>query len=216
MGIARPLSWPWSRFWYSRLRQKLLLWLGEKEHLPEILVVPRLETREQVELCEFLVESHRQHIAQFRSVEWQTVFQTYAGYVAIATAYWTFVGREYDASAIESFALLSSVLLSALLYCRTRFLFINLQNRMHFEQRGLRMRMEQLRTCEMAAGLFLDEREDGKGPKNRGWYAYEVQICLSTTIFVLLIVYFVLSLLDGLGALATVPGTGDARWEFFS
>jgi hypothetical protein len=116
-----------------------------------------------------------------RRIEWQTNFQVYAGYAAIAVAYSYLRGGPNSALGA------GAVAATLLLYSTTLYLSRRTQERLHFNAGMTRTYFRELHN--IVGAPELNPPEDTREPRHQRWYAYGTQIVLTSATAIGLIIY---------------------------
>ena len=140
-------------------------------------------TTEQIDLCKLRSEDFARNFHSLREVEWHTTYQTYAGYAAVALAYWQ-LRPTYPS---PGYLMWAGVGLLVLLFCTTLYLSLRHQERLHYTRD---MQNEYLDMLHKALDLKPAERPL---PKHQKWYAFAVQTILSAAAALTIAAYILLS-----------------------
>jgi hypothetical protein len=137
-------------------------------------------TMQATELYKLRAEDFARRWENHRHAELQTNFQVYAGYAAIAVAYW----RLHEAYPSVCYG---AAVLTIALYWVTLYLFVRIQERLHYNYEMMRAYLTQL---HVAIGTpELPTPPGVREPSHRRWYQFLAQTILTLLTAIALVTF---------------------------
>jgi len=157
--------------------------LTGQKGLPDFAGIPEGMDRgkAQIDLFKYRADEFRDRYESMRTLEWNIIFQTYAGYAAIAVAFKYIRSESPDQKLVSVLAMLGTTIL----YLASRYLAFRIQERL--------LRFDQIRDNYMdqlhSALHIPPPAPDVKSLGHPYYWTYDSQLVLSTVTFVGLLAY---------------------------
>jgi hypothetical protein len=128
-------------------------------------------------------EEFERNFESIRGIEWRTAIEVFTGYAIIALAYY----HLHDKHPSSCLLGLGAVMAILILFFSNLYLSLRIQERLHFTHA---MRNEYYKKLhDLCEAPMLDIPPGVKEPKHKKWWAFAIQMLLSITAMLLLLIY---------------------------